>query len=169
MYLWYCRYAYKTKNHMSYFIQKYSHSHTLLEHQAEHDIEQTPKCAMLWARQRPIPRHQHQHRLPVLSVLELGWFVYKVNMWHVLSGSTAEWAPQGSSTWKWHYSVTGMGWLASFYNTEATNVQKYFRISSVLHTGFTTEFITKWRLPLFSLFVLTIYIETIFKTYEISL
>lgn len=97
---------------MSYIIQKYSHSHTLLEHQAEHDNEQIPKCAVLRARQRPIPRRQHQHRLPWM--LGLGWFVYKVTVWHVLSGSTAGWAPQGSSTWKWHYSVTGMGWLASF-------------------------------------------------------
>lgn len=39
------------------------------------------------------------------------------------------------------------------YDTEATQVQKYSLVISVLHTESATEFITKWRLPLLSLIV----------------
>lgn len=82
LYVCNCRYAYKTKNRMSYIIQKYSHSRTLLGHQADHDSEHRPH-SVLWFRQgrekHPSPNNNNTG-YTVVGVLGLGWLVYKVTV-----------------------------------------------------------------------------------------
>ena len=80
-YLCNCRYAYKTKNHMSYIIQKYSHSHTLLGHQANHDSEHRPQSVLCFGQgrnQHPGTNTNTGYTGP--GVLGVGWFVYKVTV-----------------------------------------------------------------------------------------